>query len=161
MRILQKIAQKSRNNLTTKAIFNELLKQKKFRDLFVYYVRDVQLKQDGQDGNGKILRSRKAKPGQVYAPYTIMIRRREGLQTGHIDLKQTGEFYKTFKTVYDDGFAWVEAETVKVDPISGDINDLAAMFGIDILTVGESGMIDLINYAKNETPNIIKKILFK
>lgn len=60
-------------------------------------LNQIEQLQEGIDAYGKKIKTLKAKQGDVYAPYTIAIRASNNLPTNIVDLKDTGQFYKTFK----------------------------------------------------------------
>jgi hypothetical protein len=58
--------------------------------------------QDGKDALGQAINTIGGSP---YRPYTVVIRKSKGLPTNRVTLKDTGDFYKTFKVVIlNDGY---------------------------------------------------------
>ena len=68
--------------------------------------------QAGQDALGKTINTIGGSP---YRAYTVIIRKSLGLQTNNVDLKVTGEFYKTFKVVIISGGYEITANFEKED----------------------------------------------
>lgn len=79
-------------------LFIEICKNKGFLTLCADFMR-MRLENDGVTPEGKEIRTFKARAGNVYANKTIDIRKKLGLQTGHVDLLQTGQFYNSIKAV--------------------------------------------------------------
>ena len=73
-----------------------------------------------------------------YSPITVTIKRRKGQKTSNITLKDTGEFYDSFDVVVKRDGLEITADTMKED------NDLAEMFGIDILGLTDDSLDKLI-----------------
>jgi hypothetical protein len=75
-------------------LLDEVFRQSDVQNTMIEFNQD-QL-QDGKDALGQVI---KTIGGSPYRPYTVIIRKSLGLQTNKVDLKVTGEFYRTFKVV--------------------------------------------------------------
>ena len=51
--------------------------------------------------------------GGEYSPYTVMLKKEKGQITDHVTLKDTGEFYRSFKTYWDKSEIVITADTIK------------------------------------------------
>lgn len=93
--------------------------------------------------------------GGEYRPYTIEIKRQQGLPTDRVTLFQSGSFYDSFEIdVFKGGFNIV-ADTDKED------GDLQFRWGSEILGLTEDSKKDLVNYYRNEILREIKKRISK
>lgn len=110
---------KSLEKYSDEAFFIELAKNKGFLTLCADFMRD-RLEFHGVTPTGQEIRTFKATAGNVYANKTINIRRKLGLQTGHVDLKQSGAFHNSIKAVRKGLEIMQIAQTKKPD---GDILD--------------------------------------
>ena len=79
-------------------MFIEIAKNKGFLTLCADFMR-MRLENHGVTPDGKEIRTFKARVGNVYANKTIDIRKKLGLQTGHVDLLQTGAFHNSIKAM--------------------------------------------------------------
>lgn len=105
---------------------------KNVREEIVLYNTEDQLWSDGVDSLGNDLGD--------YQPVTVDIKRSKGQRTDHITLKDTGEFYDSFKvTVQKDSF------TINADPQKDDTN-LFDEFGIDIVGLTDENMKGIMEY---------------
>lgn len=75
-------------------LLDEVFKQSDVQKTMIEFNQD-QL-QEGKDALGQTIVTIGGSP---YRPYTVIIRKRKNLPTNLVDLKFTGEFYKTFKVV--------------------------------------------------------------
>ena len=107
-------------NLVMRSLF---LQEDDLEDVIIELNTQDQLFDQGIDAKGVTLES----IGGSYAPITVSIKRTEGLPFDRITLRDTGEFYKSFRVVVEsDGFV-IEADTLKNGV------DLTTRWGNDIL----------------------------
>ena len=62
--------------------------------------------QDGKDALGQTISTIGGSP---YRPYTVTVKRKKGQPTNKVTLKDTGEFYKTFKIVIHQNYYEITA----------------------------------------------------
>ena len=95
----------------------------------------------GKDGQGESLGN--------YSPTTISIKQAKGQRTDHITLKDTGDFYSSYRLSLN---GLVTANTQKED------TDLAVEFGKDILTLSDEGQDVMIqDFLLEDVQNFIRK----
>lgn len=80
----------------------------------------------GEDSEGKSL--------GTYAPSTVMIKQAQGVPTDRITLKDTGDFYSSFKVFYSNGEIFIDADGQKDD------TNLFTEYGEDILGLNDANM---------------------
>ena len=107
----------------------------------------------GVDSKGKQL----DEIGGEYSPYTVMIKKEKGQITDHVTLKDTGYFYQSFKTYWDNNEILIEADTTKANEYI--VEDLTTRWGKDIIGLSEQNIGVLRDYARQKLPAIIKNKL--
>jgi hypothetical protein len=80
----------------------------------------------GEDSEGKSL--------GTYAPSTVMIKQAQGVPTDRITLRDTGDFYSSFKVFYSNGEIFIDADGQKDD------TNLFTEYGEDILGLNDANM---------------------
>lgn len=88
----------------------------------------------GEDSEGKSL--------GTYAPTTVMIKQAQGVPTDRITLKDTGDFYSSFKVFYSNGEIFIDADGQKDD------TNLFDEYGEDILGLNDANMSIFIDEVK-------------
>ena len=88
-----------------------------------------QLYDDGQDGNGQMV-----KP--YYTSFTVMIKSYKGQRTDHVTLKDTGEFYRSFNIRFS-------SSSFELFATDGLTDDLVAKYGKNIFGLNENSLKDL------------------
>lgn len=134
------------------ALVNDVIREDALLQAQIIDWNIEQLYEKGQDSKGDPL-------GQ-YAAFTIMYKKNvapslgNDSRTDHITLKDTGEFYSSFRIVVPNNADYFEirANTQKDD------KDLAREFGIDILGLDDENMSELANEIKER---LIEKIYLK
>lgn len=119
------------------ALLNDVIKNDPYLQAQIIDWNIEQLYEKGQDSKGDPL-------GQ-YTAFTVMYKQNvapalgNDTRTDHITLKDTGDFYKSFKIVVPTNGDYFEitADTLKDD------TDLAREFGIDILGLDDENMGEL------------------
>lgn len=107
------------------------------------YITQIQLFEKGEDGQGLSLGD--------YTPFTIEIKKSKGQRTDHITLKDTGDFYKSYKL----GIGGL----VTANPQKDDTN-LVTEFGADILVLSDEGQDVMIKlFVLEDTQNFIRSEL--
>jgi hypothetical protein len=124
--------------------FIELAKNKGFLTLCADFMR-MRLENHGVTPQGREIRTFKARQGNVYAQKTISIRKKLGLQTGHVDLKQTGQFHNSIKAVRKGLEIMQIGQTKKTD---GDILDNVEY--TDIFGFSDQDIENAIKYLINK-----------
>jgi hypothetical protein len=91
--------------------------------------------QDGKDALGQTINTIGGSP---YRPYTVVIRKSKGLPTNRVTLKDTGDFYKTFKVVIlSDGYE-ITADFNKPDgSILDNFSSSFDFLGLDAESINE------------------------
>jgi hypothetical protein len=107
----------------------------KIKDEIVYHITEVQLFEKGVDGLGKKLKQ--------YTPFTISEKKKKGQKFSNTTLKDTGQFYSSFRVDVNQG------GEVKI--VVNDINNLTEKYGINILTWADDGIEKI-------KPKVIEKI---
>lgn len=89
-----------------------------------------------------------------YSTYTKLIKEEKGQITDHITLRDTGEFYNSFKFVltsnYDFGFSYNSFK-------GAEEKDLLKIFGEDIIGLTEENLSLLVSMAREKIKLIIRK----
>ena len=124
-------AKKLNQNQLIVEVFTDL----KIKDEIVYYITEIQLFEKGVDGLGKKLKQ--------YTPFTISEKKKKGQKFSNTTLKDTGQFYNSFRVDVNQG------GEVKI--VVNDINDLTEKYGINILTLSDDGIEKI-------KPKVIEKI---
>jgi len=88
----------------------------------------------GEDSEGKSL--------GTYAPSTVMIKQAQGVPTDRITLRDTGDFYSSFKVFYSNGEILIDADGQKDD------TNLFAEYGEDILGLNDANMSIFVDEVK-------------
>ena len=91
----------------------------------------------GQDALGKTINTIGGSP---YRAYTVVIRKSKGLPTNVVTLKDTGDFYKTFKVVIVSGGYEITADFEKPD--GSILDNFSSSF--DFLGLDQSSLTELI-----------------
>lgn len=104
----------------------------------------------GVDSKGKQL----DEIGGEYTEYTRMIKREKGQITDRVTLKDTGYFYQSFKTYWDNNEILIEADTTKANEYI--VEDLTTRWGKDIIGLSEQNLGVLRDYARNKIPLLVK-----
>jgi len=99
---------------------------------------EVQLYQKGVDSEGESLES----IGGDYSNVTKDIKSRNNQIYDHITLKDTGDFYKSWRVYVANNTIVIQADTVK------DGDDLRARWGQNILGLTDESLGKLINYGR-------------
>lgn len=122
-----------------------------FMNYIVYLNTQKQLYKQGKDAKGRLL----DEVGGSYSPYTIDKKKQKGEITDHVTLKDTGDFYNSFRA-YVDGNKdiVVSADTIK------DTTDLLTEWGGAILGLNEESKIEMKKEAlKVILPYVRKQLL--
>jgi len=93
--------------------------------------------QAGQDALGKTINTIGGSP---YRAYTVIIRKSKGLPTNVVTLKDTGEFYKTFKVVFISGGYEITANFEKED--GSILDNFSSSF--DFLGLDQGSLAELV-----------------
>jgi hypothetical protein len=133
----------------------ELFMEDEFRDLIIRLNTEGEQTSQliyGIDSKGKQLDD----IGGEYSPYTVMLKKDKGQITDHVTLKDTGEFYHSFRLYWleNEGAIHITADTMKD---GGD--DLITRWGQDIIGLDEQNLGVLRDYAKQRLPVIIENKL--
>jgi hypothetical protein len=112
-----------------------------------------QLYELGIDSLGKSLGD--SSPFGGYSPYTKQIKASKGQRIDHITLKDTGEFYKSFKvTPNKKGFR------ITANPIKEDSN-LFQDFGVDIVGLTKENVFKLLDFIEPMFSKEFERRLFQ
>lgn len=119
-----------------KGLEKEVLRSLKRHDnLVVDYITDVQLFENGEDGQGRRLRSG-ITGKENYSITTVEQKKAKGQRFDHFTLKDEGDFYASYKLTAN---GLVIADTQKDD------QDLVETFGFDILVLSDKGQDVMID----------------
>ena len=128
---------KNAKKLNQSQLIVEVFTDVSIKDEITEYITEVQLFKEGVDGLGDKL--------EQYTPFTISIKENKNPKqpTDRTTLKDTGQFYNSFKVVANAG------GEVKI--VVNDIHDLTKKYGINILTLSDDGIEKI-------KPKVIEKI---
>lgn len=124
-----------------------LFQNAEFRKLIIDLNTIDQLYNQGVDSRGVSLGD--------YTAYTKSLKQQKGERYDHITLKDTGEFYKSFRIIFTG-----DALQIIANPIKDDTN-LFKEFGIDIVGLTEYSMSVVITKALQLVKPYIKQQLLK
>lgn len=124
-----------------------LFQNAEFRKLIIDLNTIDQLYNQGVDSRGVSLGD--------YTAYTKSLKQQKGERYDHITLKDTGEFYKSFRIIFTG-----DALQIVANPIKDDTN-LFKEFGIDIVGLTEYSMSVVITKALQLIKPYIKQQLLK
>jgi hypothetical protein len=142
---------KNLSGLKSDRYFYFFIRQDRIISQIIDLNTEVQLYEKGIDSKGNSLGDYSFVTKYYFKPLAAT-EGRDG-RTDHITLKDTGEFYRSFKVkVYKDSFV-ISANTQKED------NDLAQIFGREILGLTNESLSELIPEIK-ERINEILRIIF-
>lgn len=139
-------------SLSVKKLFKQLFQDKEFTDYIIELNTQYQLYTLGIDSKGNKL-------GE-YSPYTKMLKEAKGQPTDRVTLKDTGEFYDSFRCKYlnnGNGEILITANTLKEK--DGHTTDLLVEWGQDILGLDEESMEALRDFARIKVERIIENTL--
>lgn len=131
----------------------EIAKTKEFKTLVIKLNTEgkptSQLFELGEDSEGRSLES----IGGPYAPFTVQQKILKGQPTDRITLKDTGDFYMTFKIIpFKGGFR------ILADPIKDDTN-LFEEWGEDIVGLNEINLQIVIEFYKEKILESVNNVL--
>lgn len=124
-----------------------LFQNAEFRKLIIDLNTIDQLYNQGVDSRGVSLGD--------YTAYTKSLKQQKGERYDHITLKDTGEFYKSFRIIFTG-----DALQIVANPIKDDTN-LFIEFGIDIVGLTEDSMSVVTTKALQLIKPYIKQQLLK
>jgi len=124
-----------------------LFQNAEFRKLIIDLNTIDQLYNQGVDSRGVSLGD--------YTAYTKSLKQQKGERYDHITLKDTGEFYKSFRIIFTG-----DALQIVANPIKDDTN-LFKEFGIDIVGLTEDSMSVVTTKALQLIKPSIKQQLLK
>ena len=151
---MNKIQELQRNikNLNVNYLMRQLFLDDDFKKLIIYLNTEKQLFEKGIDANNKILRSEFARFSNVYANRTIIEKEAKNQPTDRVTLKDTGEFYKSYKVeLTSNNDLLIVAQTLKED------TDLIKVWGEDILGLTDESLQVVIDSAREILIPIIQK----
>jgi hypothetical protein len=122
---------------------------KNVQDVIIELNTIKQLYERGINADGVSL----ASVGGNYAPLTMFLSEKKGQPkrgSNHVDLYDTGDFYKSFKVIVYDDYFEIDADTQK------DTNDLIIDWGEEILGLTEQSKEVLTTMLIDLLPNIIR-----
>ena len=117
-----------------KRLFKLVLNNSKIKNMVIELNTEDQLYSKGIDSLGNSL--------GLYSEITISIKRSKGQPTDRVTLKDTGDFYDTFKVDVREGEIVITANTIK------DQDDLIQKYGSDIIGLTDDNLQKLIIFAK-------------
>ncbi len=126
--------------LTVRDLFRQLFTDNEFTDYIIELNTQYQLYTLGINAKGERLDD----IAGGYSPYTIEQKEKKGQPTDRVTLKDTGEFYASFRVKWlaaGDGAMQITANTIK------DQTDLIKEWGKDILGLDDESLSNLRNFA--------------
>jgi len=137
---------KNMQSITAERVLSLLIEGDELKDLIIELNTDAQLFQKGIDSQGQSL-------GE-YAESTKLLKRSEGLPFDRVTLYQEGDFYKTWRVFMRNGNIAIEADGDKDD------KNLFDVYGEDVVGLTEENLQIVIDEIKNDTPELVKELLF-
>lgn len=123
----------------------EALNNDDVTDFVIYLNTEEQLYSRGVDSEG-------AQLSPPYTPLTVEIKKEKGQRFDHVTLKDTGQFYESFKvTAIKSGDLVIEADAQKED------NNLIDKYGEDVLGLTEESLDRFREMVYEELINVIWK----
>lgn len=126
-------------------IIDSILNTVAFKEFIIDLNTEDQLFKDGINSLGVTLES----IGGSYSPFTVVIKQGKGQPTDRVTLKDSGDFYKTFRVDIT-----TDAIIIDANPIKDDTN-LFSEWGEDILGLTDENLQLLINKLRDELSNAI------
>lgn len=142
--ILQVASKLARTNVTQTLV--KILKRPKTKKFITDLNTKVQLFDEGEDSQGVQLSS----IGGIYAESTIRLSRPRKQNRSHINLRDTGAFYKTFDiTVKPNANFTITADTIKEG------TDLQDRWGDNIVGLQDENIVKVMEYLENEFYKVV------
>lgn len=136
--------------LDVNAIINEILSDKSFQEFIISLNTDKQLFEEGINSLDVSLES----IGGAYSPFTVLIKKEKGQPTDRVTLKDTGEFYDSFRITLNPTDFELDA-----DPNKDDTN-LFKEWGEDIVGLTDENLQLVIDVFREKlAPLILEKTL--
>lgn len=149
MRALEALANRIKS-ITVLELLKHLSESKDFTDLIIELNTQKQLFNKGIDSTGKSLES----IGGFYSFETVNIKNEKGQPTDRVTLKDSGDFYNSFRVFLNNKGFVITADTIK------DTDNLIDRWGADILGLTDESLSTLRDKAKQIIiPYVRKKIL--
>jgi pimeloyl-CoA synthetase len=127
-------------------IITELSKDENLKDNIIYYNTYEQLYNKGIDSTGALITP-------LYSKKTFSIKTEKGQRTDHVTLKDTGEFYDSFRVLNTPDGLLITADSIKDD------TDLRERYGKEIIGLTDNSLAKVIKEARLKTVLILKKLL--
>lgn len=128
------------------SVLNELSKDENLKENIIHYNTVEQLYDKGIDDTGKLITP-------LYSKKTFGIKTSKGQRTDHVTLKDTGEFYNSFRVLNTPDGLLITADSIKDD------TDLRERYGKEIIGLTDVSLNKVIKEAKIKTSLIIKRLL--
>lgn len=155
--------------LTLKYVYRQLFLDNDFTDLIIKLNTQNQLYERGVNSDGEdlsVVAGVNPETGTAYSTVTVYGSKARGIKGkvekgqryDHVTLKDTGEFYESFRTVWSnegDGVIIITANTIK------DGEDLMDRWGRDILGLDQVSRKILIDFARVKVLDLIRYNLKK
>jgi len=140
--------------ITPKELLKQLFEDKEFTDLI------IRLNTEGEQ-TSQLIYGVNSKDeslsdiGGEYSPYTVAIKKDKGQIIDWVTLKDTGFFYRSFQTYWDENASGIRitADTIKEGGV-----DLISRWGEDIIGLDEQNIGVLRDYARTKLKDIVLKI---
>lgn len=121
-------------SLKEDVVFRIVFDKDKIKEEIIYLNTQKQLFEKGVNSNGEDLAQVR---GRGYSPTTVALKKAKGQPTDRVTLKDTGEFYRSWKVFVKRG-----SITIIADPFKEDTN-LFSEWGIEILGLTDMSMREL------------------
>jgi hypothetical protein len=104
---------KNLSKLSVTEATKEVVGDKSIQMEAIHLNKDIQLFEKGVDVFGVAMRSRRARPSEVYSDFTIAMKKEKGQPYDRVTMRDTGLLYSTFKTKIVALELMLSANTVK------------------------------------------------
>ncbi len=150
MNRLEKIARNAQK-INTNFLMKWLFASREFRDTIIYLNTWDQLYDRGIDSEGKSLGH--------YQPYTVFLKELKGQPTDHITLRDTGDFYKSFRVTLSNLDIQIVCDPIKYGPLG--VVNLLMQWGKEIIGLTDESMSILRDKAIQILRPLIKQKLLE
>ncbi len=144
-----------RNKLTKaakidqRALLQQIFRSTELQEDIIYYNTINQLFEKGEDKLGRTLES----IGGGYHPYTVEIKLQKGQPVDRVTLKDTGQFYDSWKVVVPNGADYI---MLVANPIK-DGKDINEEWGGYVIGLNRDNMQKVIDYVREKLPQLVKQ----
>lgn len=139
-------------NLNQNKLWYEIMSKPQNKRYIINLIQKEQLRLKGVDENNKVI--------GTYSPLTEMINPKKVAGT-HYTLEDTGQFFKSFYIKVGKNYIEIDANSLKVDEVTGEITDLFKEYGDGIIGLTDESKTKLANRIVIDAKKIIADILLR